>query len=335
MWKPQVVLLGPEMSGPWPQSLRSAVGISINADRTAEGIASVCLDEEEIAKVALAHLLSKGLTNVTTFRFDETAFAAARERAFHDTARVSGARLIDGWWKPGTEPSRNDEDPAAMVSWLTGLPRPCGVFACCDTWAGVVARYALAAELRVPEDVSIVGVDNDAIQCELTAPPLSSVMVPWQNLGRQAGQWVRQVLAGQAIAGKRVAMSPGHVVTRRSSDALAIEDPLVGRAVAWIHKHSGRPLTVPEVARASATSRRRLERRFHAVLGRTVVQEIRRIRVETAKRLLAATRHDLAQIAKLCGFTSAALLSVAFRREVGVPPGAYRRRLKGTPPDHD
>jgi LacI family transcriptional regulator, galactose operon repressor len=319
VWTPAATVLGPDVGGAWPAALRSRVTVSVNADRTAEGVASVCVNEEQITTLALEHLLAKGLRQLTTFRFDETPFAVARESAFRKAATASGARVVEGWWTEGADPSRAHE-----------LPRPCGVFACCDAWARVVARYARVADLRVPEDISIVGVDNDAIECELTAPPLSSVVVPWQSVGRHAAQLVRLALSGEMIAGKRIVVAPADVMTRRSSDALAIEDAMVSRAVRWIHQHSNRSLTVPSVARAVGTSRRRLERRFHAVLGRTVVQEIRRVRVEAAKRLLSATGHDLAQIAKLSGFTNAALLNVAFRRELGLPPGAYRRRVQSS-----
>jgi LacI family transcriptional regulator len=327
-WKPTATVLGPEVGSDWPRALCSSIVVSVNADRIAEGVPSVCLDERQIARVGLEHLLSKGLRSVTTFRFDESPFAVAREQAFRDAARASGARIAGGWSMGGAEPSRAHEDPTTIGSWVEALPRPCGVFACCDAWGQVVARYARAADLRVPEDVSIVGVDNDTIQCELTDPPLSSVTVPWQAVGRQAAQLVRLALSGQSITGTRIVVGPGHVMPRRSSDVLAIEDALVARAVRWIYEHSARALTVPSVGRAVAASRRRLERRFHAVLGRTVVQEIRRVRVETAKRLLTMTRHRLAHIAQLSGFTSAALLNVAFRREVGLPPGAYRRQFQ-------
>jgi LacI family transcriptional regulator, galactose operon repressor len=334
-WAPVATVLGPEVRGPWPAALRSGIAVSVNADRTAEGVASVFVDDEQIANVALEHMRAKGLRQLTTFRFDESPFAVARESAFLKAARASGARVVEGWWIEGADPSRAHEDPAAMVSWLRELPKRCGVFACCDAWASVVARYARTADLRVPEDVSIVGVDNDAIECELTAPQLSSVVVPWQGVGQKAAQWVRLALSGESIAGGRFVVAPTHVMSRRSSDALAIEDAFVARAVHWVHQHSNRTLTVPSVARAVGTSRRRLERRFHAVLGRTVVQEIRRVRVEMAKRLLSTTGHDLAQIARLSGFTNAALLSVAFRRELGLPPGAYRRRLQRSAANDD
>jgi LacI family transcriptional regulator len=109
----------------------------------------------------------------------------------------------------------------------------------------------------------------------------------------------------------------------------AIADPIVARAVSWIAEHAGRRLTLPAVARAASCSRQRLEQRFRAAIGRTVMQEVRRARVDVARRLLSTTDLSLPLIARQCGFTTAALLSVAFRREAGMPPGAYRRRLRG------
>jgi LacI family transcriptional regulator len=200
-----------------------------------------------------------------------------------------------------------------------------------------VVRYARAAHLRVPEDVAVLGVDNDPTLCELATPPLSSVTVPWQTVGREAAHLVQLGLSRKSSArpegphessgSQRIVIGPGPVMTRRSTDAVAIEDDLVARAVRWIQEHSDGTLTVPTIARAVAASRRRLERRFQTVLGRTVVEEIRRVRVEVAKQLLTMTRHRLPLIAKLSGFSTAALLNVAFRREVGLPPGAYRRQV--------
>jgi LacI family transcriptional regulator len=335
VWSPAATVIGPEPGLGWPASLRSGIAVSVNADRTGDGIASVCLDEEQIGRVALEHLMERGLRQVSTFRFDKSPFAVAREDAFHRAAVARGARVEPGWWVPGPDPSRAIEDPAAIATWLRALHKPCGVFAPCDAWGRVVARYARATDLRIPEDISIVGVDNDTLECELTLPPLSSVVVPWQSVGRQAARLLSLALAGQDIAGRRAVIAPAHVMTRRSSDALTIEDPIVARAVRWIHQQANGSLTVPAVARAVATSRRRLERRFHAVLGRTVLEEIRRVRVENARRLLSTTTHDLTNIARLTGFTSAALLSVAFHREIGLPPGAYRRRVRAASGDDD
>jgi LacI family transcriptional regulator len=189
--------------------------------------------------------------------------------------------------------------------------------------------------VRIPEDVALVGVDNDTMECELVAPPLTSVAVPWRTVGQQAAHLVQRALAGETIAGERIVIPPVDVIARRSSDVLAIDDPLVVSAVTWICEHADRRLTVPSVARAVSVTRQRLERRFRAVLGRTVMQEVRRAHIELAKRLLSTTRLDLSRIARQSGFTSAALLSVAFRNETGVPPGAFRRRFQGLYLDGD
>jgi LacI family transcriptional regulator len=208
------------------------------------------------------------------------------------------------------------------------LPKPCGIFTCTDGWARTVARYALAANIRVPEDVALVGADNDVLECELMSPPLSSVMIPWHEIGRKAAGLVQLALAGKAIRGQRSSVAPIEVVARRSSDVFAVSDPLVAEAVRWIRGNANRRLTVSMVSRAVSGGQKRLERRFRVALKRTVHDEIRRAHVDVAKGLLQTTDLRLAEVAAQSGFSNAALLNAAFRHEVGMPPGLYRTRLQ-------
>jgi LacI family transcriptional regulator len=334
-WKPNVAVLPPGYFGQLSPEMRKHKLLSVNSDRTTEGIASVCVDEQKIADVACSHLLSKGLKNLATFRFDNSPFAAAREQQFRETAVSSGGKVAQGWWADNAVPPRDTEDAAGIATWIKSLPKPCGIFACCDSWARVVARYCRVADARIPDEIALIGVDNDTIECELTSPPLSSVAVPWRTLGQETADLVYRELGGMPTAGKRVVVSPLDVVARRSTDVLAVTDPLVVKTVRWICENADRRLTVPHVCGAVGTSRQRLERRFRAVLGRTVMQEIRRAHVEIAKRLLSNTSLDLPKIAQMSGFTNQVLLSVAFRRESGLPPGAYRRRFQGIHLDDD
>jgi LacI family transcriptional regulator len=335
VWKPRVVVL---QRSSLEVDVCGALGcpvISVNDDASSHGIASVCLDERQIAELAARHLLERGLRDLTTFRFNDGPFAVARERGFVDAVRASGARLAPGWWRDGAEPPRSHEDPAALLEWLTGLPRPCGVFACADSWARVVARYAQVAGLRIPEDLALLGVDNDTVDCELSAPPLSSVAVPWLSVGQKAALLVQRALSGANIERERIVVPAVDVVPRRSTDVTNVDDALVAHAMAWITEHASRPLTLHSIARGVSCSRQRLEQRFRAAIGRTVMQELRRARVDIAKRLLSTTELALPLVAEQCGFSSAALLSVAFRRETGVPPGAYRKRFSGVPSSDD
>lgn len=326
---PAAVVVGPGVLMPWPRQLQDCVKVAVNGDRCAEGIASVGLDGAKAAELAVAHLQARGFRHLTTFRFDH--WGAQRERHFREVAARLGAQLEPGWWSDVAVPSSREDRPAAIMQWLSNLPKPCGIFALCDEWARCLARYARAAQLRIPEDVALLGVDNDLFECEVESPALSSVAVPWYSMGESAARLVQQGLRGARDEAQSVLTPPLEVVVRRSSDVLAIEDPLVAAAVRWIHGNFSSRMTVPAVARAVRSARQRLERRFRQSLGRTVLEEVRRTRVEGARRLLSTTQLPLADVARRSGFTTAALLSVAFRREVGISPGAYRKRARGLP----
>jgi len=324
-FKPQVAVLGP--IGRVPDAFRSAVCVSVNADRSAEGIASVCVDEAAVGALSFQHFWARGYRNVSTFRFDTSDFGVKRERAFLAAAERSGARLAPGWWQDGADPPRCFEDPEAICAWLSALPRPTAVFAACDAWGRVVARYARVAGLRIPEDVALLGVDNDTAECEILSPALSSVAVPWPSLGELAAELVVRGLGGAALDPKRIDVGPIGVVSRPSSDRAAVRDPMVSAAMNWIEQHATRRVRVPMVAAAVGVPRRRLERRFRVALGRSVLEEIRRAHVEVAKRLLETTELTLPEVARQSGFTNAGLLADAFRRETELTPGQYRRKL--------
>jgi LacI family transcriptional regulator len=316
---PSVILIGPD-SGKVPSAIRAAIPVvSVALDLGSEGVVSVYPDEERIGVLALEHLMATGLRQVSTFCLDGSEFGLARSRAFVARAQKAGARVAVGWGSEGAPSPGRGEDAEGIISWLLGLPKPCGVFTCADHWARIVARYIRLAGLRVPDDIALVGVDNDLVECELLAPALSSVMVPWTELGNHAARLVQRLINGQRIERQRWLVPPLGVAPRRSTEVFAIEDALVAHAVRWIRQNAHQHLNVPMVAAAVGGGRKRLERRFRRSLDRTVQEEIRRARVETAKKLLG-----------MSGFSNAALLSVAFKREVGMSPGVYRRRARET-----
>jgi LacI family transcriptional regulator len=327
-WPLHAAVLGPSSSGPWPARLKSCVSVAVNSDRSAEGIASVCLDETRVAEQAVAHLLSRGLRTFTTFRLDPSGSGEGLERRFRQAAAAAGGRLEPAWAGNALQSAAACENPAEIVAWLSRLATPCGIFASCDSWARVITRYAPAAGLRIPEDLAVIGVDNDLTECELAGPSLSSVAVPWACIGEEAAGLVQRALQGEPIAGERVRITTADVVVRQSSDTFAVEDALVQRAMRWIRQHAGGRLSVPMVAAAVGVPRQKLDRRFRRVLGSTVLEQIRRARIDIARDLLSRTELPLVDVAPRSGFTNVSLLSVAFQRELGLPPGAYRRRAR-------
>jgi LacI family transcriptional regulator len=327
-WSPAAAVIGPEFPPEAIPDLAPASVVSVEVDYSARRIASVCIDQEAIAGLALDHLLATGLRHLSTFRLADWPFAITRERAFVERARDRRVKVILGWKNDDDRSAPRDEDVAAMLAWLRELPKPCGIFACTDGWGRTLARYARVAGLRVPEDIALVGVDNDVLESALIAPALSSVMIPWYEIGGEAAKLLQLALTGRAIENERLVVPPIAVIARRSSDMLAIDDTLVANAVRWIRAHANERMTVPMVVRAVGGGRQRLERRFRRVLDRTVQEEIRRARVDVAKRLLQTMQDGLPEIAKLSGFTNPALMSAAFQRELGMPPGAYRRLVR-------
>lgn len=331
-WPLNAAVLGPSVSEPWPFVGRRIVSVSVNADRSAQGVASVCLDEARIAHLALAHLLARGCKSVTTFRFNSAPFAVLREKYFLEAAARAGVRVEKGWWASASTGAPSEERPDALRRWLSRLGKPCGVFSCCDVWGHVLARHARAASLRVPEDLALIGVDNDTIECEIVAPPLSSVVVPWTDVGEAAARLVVAGLQGKPIGERRVVVGPMGVASRRSTDASAIADAIVASAVSWIRQHASERLTLTMISRAVGVPRQRLVPHFRRALGRTVMQEVRIAHVELAQRLLSTSDAPLPEIARRSGFSNAGRLGIAFRRELGVSPGSYRRWTRSGSP---
>jgi LacI family transcriptional regulator len=188
----------------------------------------------------------------------------------------------------------------------------------------------LDAGLRVPEDVAVVGVDNDELICETSRVPLSSVAVSAERIGFEAASLLERMMKGEAVDVGPLCIPPQGVVVRQSSDVLAIEDENVADALRYIADNAHKPIGVEDVLDHLTISRRQLEKRFQTVLGRSPAAEIRRIRIEKAKHLMDSTNLPLSRIAERSGFHDVSFLGKSFRRETGMTPTQYRRRTRPT-----
>jgi LacI family transcriptional regulator len=180
--------------------------------------------------------------------------------------------------------------------------------------------------LHVPDEVALLGVDNDELECLLTSPPLSSIAIPGERIGYEAAKMLDRAIAGRKSGFGRLLLPPIRVVARQSTDTLAVREPVVLNALRHIHDHALEGIGVAEVVRAVTVGRRELERKFRRVLGRTVLQELCRTRIQQAQKLLASTDLPMPAVARLSGFSSAHRLAIVFRRVCGTPPTSYRRQ---------
>jgi LacI family transcriptional regulator len=212
--------------------------------------------------------------------------------------------------------------------WVRSLPKPAAVFTCNDLWGLQLAETCRQLGYGVPEDVAILGVQDDDLLCELARPPLSSIAIPAERIGFEAAAMLDRLLARPRLRPPPLLFPPLGVVNRQSTDILAVSDPQVATAVRFIQERAHQPLLVEDVLQAVSISRRALERRFRQALHRTLGEEIRRAHLERARELLARTSLAMSAVAQRSGFTDGKHLATVFRQETGVTPTAYRAQLQ-------
>ncbi|MBN2023665.1 MAG: XylR family transcriptional regulator [Pirellulales bacterium] len=212
--------------------------------------------------------------------------------------------------------------------WLRRLPTPVAILADHDAAARDLADACARLGLRVPDDVAILGVDNDELECQLAFPPLSSVAIPTERIGYEAARLLDRMLAGHAPPRQPMFLPPLRVVARQSTDTLAVDDEVVAGALRYIQNHLADPIRVGAIAEAMVVRRRVLEKRFRALLGRSVLSEIHRQRIEQTKELLLNTDLSVSQIDRRAGFSSPQRLASVFRKVAGASPGEYRRQAR-------
>jgi LacI family transcriptional regulator len=217
-----------------------------------------------------------------------------------------------------------EKEQIILADWISRLPMPIGLFACNDDRGREVLEACSLAGLEVPEDVAIVGVDNDEVFCELAFPPLTSIALNAETAGYRAAKLLDSMMRGQVSNPGRIVVETLGFVTRRSTEIIAVEDEDIAAALKFIYLEQGKGISVDDVVSHAAVSRRNLETRFRASIGRTILEEIQLVRLERAKRLLVETSYPVSRIADLAGFGSAGYFIQFFQKRVGKTPRKYR-----------
>jgi len=285
----------------------------------------VSTDHELMGTIAAEHFLELGLEHVAGLvnpsNPSELVAGESFQRAARDLDFAScGYLQVDLLRLAGAKRTQ------VLQKWLQELPRPVGVFAAFDVQAIEVTSTCLRSGIRVPEDVTVLGAGNDELLCRLSDPPLSSIETEPFELGYQAAELLDRILQGKSSGLEVVRVAPSGVERRQSTDILAVRDSEVARALLVIRDHACDGLTAAEAARRVNVSRSRLEFLFKRVIGRSVHQEIVRIRLHTARCLLRDTTLSMPEITVRCGVSYPSQLSHLFRKHFGVSPSHYRQR---------
>lgn len=303
--------------------------VDVSAARHVPNIPWVETDDAEIARLAADHLLERGFRQLAFCGEAGYNWSRWRQEAFARQIAAAGCQchIYESLPTQGKEFSWNREKQR-MAAWISRLPKPLGVMACYDIKAQQLLDVCRQLAIAVPEQIAVVGVDNDRLLCDLANPPLSSVIPNTQLTGYEAAALLDRMMNGEPIKAEAHLIKPLGVQTRQSTDILSIDDPDVATAVRFIREHACRGIDVGSVVRQTLLSRRVLESRFLKLLGRTPHAEILRVRINRVKQLLAETDLSLAEISRHTGFAHMEYLSVAFKREVGRTPRAFRRTIQ-------
>jgi LacI family transcriptional regulator, galactose operon repressor len=298
--------------------------VDVSAARKVARLPWVETDDRAIADAGARHLLDRNFRHLAFCGDDQ--FNWSRWRCEHFQRIAAEAGVPCSIYRPSARARRDwNTTEDEIGQWLLSLPRPVGVMACYDIRARHVLDACRRVGLAVPDQVAVVGVDNDEFLCNLSDPPLSSIAPDTRRTGYEAAALLDRLMSGrERRRGQAIFVQPLGVVTRRSTDVLAVGDADVSAAVHFIREHACDGIAVKDLLHQVPLSRRVLEGRFRKLLGRTPHDEIARVRFDRVQRLLRETRLPLADIARQSGFRNAEYLATSFRREFGMSPNSYR-----------
>jgi LacI family transcriptional regulator len=296
--------------------------VDVSSARMIPDIPWVETNDAAIALTAAEHLLERGFRHLAFCGEPRFNWSSWRWDSFRKIAREAGGTV----YEYRTPKSRRwDQEQQRLKDWILKLPRPVGILACYDIKGQQVLDACRDLGVDVPEEVAVIGVDNDHLICELCTPPLSSVIPDPHRTGYVAAELLDQMLHGKRVPPSEHLIAPLGVCTRQSTDVLLIEDRDVATALRFIREHACEGIRIDDVLGEVPLSRRMLESRFLKFLGRTPHQEMERVKMDRVKRLLRETDLSLDVIARRTGFSSEYYLSVAFKRVIRQTPSEYRR----------
>jgi LacI family transcriptional regulator len=310
-----------------PQILETKLPTVVLFDRPDLGLSlpRILNDHLAIGRMAAQHLIERGFESFAYYGIPGEYWSELRWRGVREVVKgVKGARC-DCRADPGGLTQDWESQQNALAEWISSLTRPLGLIACNDIHGLRALDACRRAQLAVPEEVAVIGADNDVELCDLSDPPLSSIDFNRERVGYEAAALLDRLMTGGAPPRAVKLIPPLGVITRQSTDISAITDCYVAQALHIIRRRACSGIDVHSLLEEVPLSRRSLEQRFRQYLGRSPGAEIQRTRIEQAKMLLAETDLSIDVISRRSGFSNPAYFSTAFRTQTGSAPSLYRR----------
>lgn len=285
---------------------------------------SIGADNTGIGIKAADFFLQKGYRNFGFFGCNKLYFSAERANAF--SSHLQSGSIFE--FSTGIDIRPNEQRTKKIGNWLRGLPKPIGILACNDEWAKLMNEVCTLYEINVPEDISILGVDNDEIICKTTWPYISSIALNTEKAGFASASLLDKIMRTKHKPSESITITPTYIEERQSTDITVIKDETVSKALQFINMNIDKPIQVTDILEHVLVSRRCLQEKFNKILGRSVLHQIRKMQIERVAKLLVQTDLSITHISNICGFTSFNNFSRLFKKYKGTTPTAYRQAYK-------
>ena len=303
------------------------VGNCASPVRMRRPYSGVVHDSSETAKLAAKELLSLGFSNYAFVgNFQPREWSDRRREVFAEAVNAAEKRL--DVFQPGKAESF-DAIRERLRPWLASLPRPCGLLAANDTTADIVLRLLRNMRIKVPEDVAVVGIDNDVLICENTTPTLTSVAPDFERSGYLAAEMLDARMQGGGAKDEIRTFAALHVIHRGSTRILKRKDDAIKKALEFIRERAADGISPRDVVKQIGGSRRHAECRFKEFVGKSIGEELLAVRIEMAKKLLSDPSVPIGAVAARCGYSDDSLLRRAFKSATGMSLSGYRKSILG------
>ena len=291
----------------------------------------VGMDNRLIGISVAEHFHERGYRQFATYSLHTEGFFIERMRNFVTTVEALGGRCSVLPETTSDSAADWEKSQARLVAWLKELPKPVGIFAANDQLGVRLLEACQRAGVTIPEEVAVVGAENEETLCTFATPPMSSVRYDGHTVGYVAAEMLDRLMRGQRLRRNSVLVPPRGIAVRHSSDNLVINDPFVAHAARLIRENALTGLNVDQLCRKLNASRSTLDRRMKAALKRTPKEEILRVRFREVERLLRETDLTIDTIAAQTGFAHSHYLQAAFKETHGQTPGEWRRAQSSEP----
>lgn len=274
-------------------------------------------DNEAVGKMAADHLMGLGIENITFCGINGVVWSRERLDAFRASI---GDTMLEEFLS-------NDEntDWLSLRDWLEDLPKPVAIFACNDMMAKTLIEVCLSSGLKVPQEVAVLGVDDDSFICNITTPTISTVKLDFEGIGYKVGSKIERAILCGEYEEDVILHEPVRIIERESTPPLQIKDPYVRKVLDYLQKHYTEDISISDAIRDIPLSRRSIEIRFRKEMsGKTMLHTLTDLRIEKMKTLLEQTDEPVFNAAILSGFNESTNINRVFKASTGYAPREYR-----------